>query len=156
MSDLVQAIRSCKYLYLAELLEPADNELIVRLLEASSGAVVEDTAPSKEEDNDPVQKILAGSRPIEHYDGDRKFELFWGNYIGYSVINESYSNGEDDQPGNPGSLFMQFETSRYLDYLAKASIATSDYPGPFSHWAIYCLNHTIDVASESEPVIRLI
>jgi len=53
-----------------------------------------------------------------------------------------------------GSLFAEYTRSRYLDYLADASFPSKDYPGPYRHWALYYLNHTIHIASQVEPVIR--
>lgn len=103
-----------------------------------------------------VRSILVGSRKIQPMPGCRRFELVWKTYIGYSVVNESYSNGAPDASLAVGDRrrFAEYSSSQYLDYLAKASFASKDYPGPYRHWALYCQDHTIDIASQVDPIIR--
>jgi hypothetical protein len=153
MNAAIDAIRSCKYLWLDAISEPQDNQLRITILEATTGDLVSEPALAAEHD-EAVRSILAGSRTIGHFDGCRKFELFWQSYIGYSVVNESYSNGEPATSKGQGRLFVEYEGSNYLEYLSKASFATAKYPGPYRHWAVYCSNHTIDVASQVDPVVR--
>jgi hypothetical protein len=156
MTALADSIRSCDYLYLGALTEPSVNAIRIVLLEAKAGAPIDaDTLASE---SDPVlRSILVGSRKIDHFPGCRRFELVWKSYIGYSIVNESYSNGEPDTSVAVGvrrRLFVEFSRSQYLDYLAEASFASNDYPGPYRHWAIYCQDHTIDIASQVDPIIR--
>ncbi len=153
MTSAQDTIGSCRYLYLYRITEPEDNQLRIVILEATTGAPLTQEQMTAETD-EVLGSILAGSSPIEHTEGCKRFELLWENYIGYSVVNESYSNGEPEESNGKGRLLVVYETSNYLEYLSKASFATADYPGPFKHWAIYCLNHTIDVASQVEPRIR--
>ena len=155
MNSLIDRIRSCDYLYLDALTEPSVNEIRIVLLEAKAGSPIDADTLSSE--SDPVlRSILAGSRKIEHFPGCRRFELVWKSYIGYSIVNESYSNSEPDTSVAVGDRrrFAEYSSSDYLDYLAKASFASKDYPGPYKHWALYCEDHTIDIASQVEPVIR--
>jgi len=42
---------------------------------------------------------------------------------------------------------------RYLDFVSTSTIATEDYPGPYKHYGILCLNHVFDVVSTSDPII---
>jgi hypothetical protein len=155
MNSLVDKIGSCTYLYLEALVEPSANEVRIVLLDAVAGPPVDaDTLASE---YDPVlRSILAGSRRIEPLPGCRRFELVWETYIGYSVVNESYSNGEPDTSIAVGDRrrFVEYSSSQYLDYLAKASFASKDYPGPYRHWALYCQDHRIDIASQVNPIIR--
>jgi hypothetical protein len=155
MTSVVDAIRSCKYLYLDAIREPEQNQLSIVLLEAIAGATLteEDFAA---EPNESIRAMLAGSKAIEHVEGCMKFELSWQRYIGYSVVNESYSNGEPESSNGRGRLLVEYEKSNYLEYLSRASFASTDYPGPFKHWAIHCLNHTIDVASQDAPIARVL
>jgi hypothetical protein len=125
------------------------------LLEAVAGPQVD--AGTLASEHDPVvRSILVGSRKIQPMPGCRRFELVWKTYIGYSVINESYSNGEPDASIAVGDRrrFVEYSTSQYLDYLAKASFASKDHPGPYRHWALYCQDHTIDIASQADPIVR--
>ncbi len=141
---------------LDDLSELIDNSIRIVLLEATVGKQYPHEELLEAESNEVIRNLIRISRPIDHYSGDRKFELYWDSYIAYSIVDEAYSNGEEDVPDMPNSLFMEFEKSNYLDYLAKATFATSEYPGPYRHWAIYCLNHTINVASQYKPVTRVI
>ena len=155
MNSLVDRIRSCDYLYLGALTEPSVNELRIVLLEAKAGLPID--AETLASESDPViRSILVGSRKIDHFPGCRRFELIWKSYIGYSVVNESYSNGEPDTSVAVGDRrnFAEYSSSHYLDYLAKASFASRDYPGPYRHWALYCQDHTIDIASQVDPIMR--
>jgi hypothetical protein len=153
MVSVIEAIRSCSYLYLDAITELQVNQLRIVILEARAGAVISE-AELQAEPDETLRSTLKGSRAIAHFEGCRKFELFWESYIGYSVVNESYSNGEPTTSNGKGRLFVEYERSNYLEYLSKATFATAQYPGPFRHWAIDCLNHTIDVASQAEPVVR--
>lgn len=153
--SLIDSIRSCEYLYLESITEPRVNEIRVVLLEAVAGPVID--ADKLAAESDPVlRSIRVGAREIDHFPGCRRFELVWKSYIGYSVVNESYSNGEPSASTVVGdrSQFTEYTSSEYLAYLANASFASKDYPGPYRHWAIYCQNHTVNIASQVEPVIR--
>ena len=136
-------INHCPYLYLSELAEPDDNSLRVILHEARSG-----DALSVADISGPVTAV----RPIEHRPGYQVFELNWNSYIAYSVRNESYASRDTNEVFE-GELFRTYSQSRYLDFVAASTIASADYPGPFRHWGIICLNHVIDVVSVDEPEI---
>jgi hypothetical protein len=155
MNPVADEIRSCNYLYLETLTEPGVNDLRIVLLEAVAGPPI--SAEELASESDPVlRSILVGSRKIDPQPGCRRFELVWESYIGYSVVNESYSNSEPATSVAVGDRrrFAEYSSSQYLDYLAKASFASKDYPGPYRHWALYCQDHTIDIASQVEPLIR--
>lgn len=154
MDAQIEAIRSCKYLYLQSISEPEVNRLRVVILEATSDATVGETiglSGSLEMPPGP----FSTARPILHGPGCRIFELFWDSYIGYAVQNESYSVAEPEESEGEGRLFVRYTKSTYLDYLTKVTFASADFPGPFVHWGIYCLDHTIDVASMAPPRITI-
>ena len=125
------------------------------VLEAGAG---EDPDPDKYQnvENPTLRTVLTQTKPIVHDATHRTFELTWPSYIGYSVINESYSNGEPKESNGEGRLLVVYTHSQYLEYLSKASFADAQHPGPFKHWALYCLNHTIDVASTVEPRMQVL
>jgi len=141
--NIFHEIDDCKYLYLEDLSEPEENAFKVVVLEAATGIV------AKPGDNAPLTNVS----PIEHTQGCRVFEITWSSYIAYSVRNESYAQNGDDK--FEGRLFRYYSKSHFLDYVASATLATSDYPGPFRHWSIACLNHVIDVVSQVEPAMRV-
>lgn len=154
MDAQIEAIRSCKYLYLQSISEPEVNRLRVAILEATSDAPIGETvglAGSFEVPPGP----FSTARAILHGPGCRIFELFWDSYIGYAVQNESYSVAEPKESEGEGRLLVRYTKSTYLDYLTKVTFASADFPGPFVHWGIYCLDHTIDVASMAAPRITI-
>ena len=141
-------IDSCKYLYLRQLGEPQDNQLRVVVEEA-------DASPF------PESREVAGSKfsevcPIESTGNSRLFEVVWEHYIAYNVMNESYCRVDPYDIIQSGKLMRIYSRSRFLDFLALASIASKDWPGPFIHYVLICLNHVIDVACPNPPTIRLI
>jgi hypothetical protein len=147
-------IQDCKYLYLHSIDEPDDGGLRLVVHEARVGGspsaerLAEETVPA-------LQAILSGGKVIEHSSGCKIFEITWDRYIAYAVENESYALPEPKESVGTGRLFIEYSSSIYLEYLSKATFASTDYPGPFKHWAVCCLDHIVNVASESEPVITV-
>ena len=139
-------IDACKYLFLRELGEPEENSLRLVIEEAKADGPPEDFEvwPGK---------IIQGTRPIESDWTCRAFELVWPTYVSYSVRNESFCT-PDEAEAWEGRLFCLYTKSHFLDYVARATFASSDYPGPLRHWGINCLNHIVDVVSAEEPRIR--
>lgn len=101
-----------------------------------------------------VRAVLQQCSAIEHRRGCKVFTLYWPSYIAYAVENESYASGSPEEESS-GRLFREYTKSAYLDYLAIATFAAKDYPGPFKHWGVMCLDHIINVASTDEPVINV-
>lgn len=133
-----------QYLDLAEILEPEQNSLRVIVLEAKvmTGLTAASMVPP-----------IAGALPVLHSTGCRVFEVEWDSYIAYSVRNESYAQNSKGEQFE-GRHLRVYSTSRYLEFVADATIASKVAPGPFHHWALFCLNHVVDVVSVSEPTIR--
>jgi len=154
MNPQIEAIRACKYLYLHSISEPEENTLRVVLHEATVGGppTLQELAAEKLHE---VRELLASSKAIVHRQGCQVFELVWPSYIGYSIENESYGSPEPKESLGEGRLMVEYTQSVYLSYLAKATFASTEYPGPFKHWALYCLNHIVNVASVEEPHITV-
>jgi hypothetical protein len=152
MSHLTDIFADCKYLYLDRLFEPAENQLAVRILEATDGGQIPEAVLASEPFK-PLKTALANASAIEHRAGCRVFEITWRSYVGYSVLNESFALPEPESSTRVGQLFVEYTSSTYLDYLNRASWACADFPGPYRHWAALCLNHIVDVASVDEPVV---
>ena len=151
MNNDIEAIRSCKWLFLSETGEPQDNELRLVVSEAGTGSPPSESGLA-EEKSPELRKILSESRQIIHGPRMRAFEITWPTYIAYSVRNESYTT-LDEYEKYEGRNFVKYSTSRYLDFVSKSTFAANDYPGPFSHWGLLCLNHIIVVVSVDEPTI---
>lgn len=154
MSEGIVAIETCKWLYLHEIGEPADNELRLVVAEARSGELV-NAAAATEEELPALREILANSRPIVHGPGCRVFEITWSSYIAYSVRNESFVSANSLEI-RAGRLFVEYSVSKYLDFVEAATFARTDFPGPFKHWGINCLNHVIDIVSTEAPLIKFV
>jgi hypothetical protein len=71
-------------------------------------------------------------------------------------MNESYARVDEYDVAQSGKLMKIYSKSHFLDYLALASIASKDYPGPFVHYGLICLNHVIDVACQTPPTINML
>lgn len=153
MDAKIEAIRSAKYLYMDSIAEPQDNCLRLVILEATSDVLPGQTVGSDEVT--PLPGPFSAATPIVHGPGCRVFEIVWESYIGYAVQNESFHVPEPKESEGDGRLFVRYTKSVYLDYLAKVTFASAEFPGPFVHWGIYCLNHTIEVASMAAPKITI-
>ncbi|HYA66867.1 MAG TPA: hypothetical protein VEE84_09260 [Burkholderiaceae bacterium] len=153
MIDNATLIDSCKHLYLRLLEEPEANALRLIIEEViGSDQIIPDTA----EPDSSLPTADASSTAGERAQGGRIFEVSWRSYIAYCVRNESYARSEPKGNGK-GRVFIKHTRSSYLDYLSVATLASDLFPAifprPIEHWAIYCLNHAVDVASIYEPEI---
>jgi hypothetical protein len=144
---MIDQLDACTYLFLCGITEPNDNSLQLLIEEAR--------ASDTPEDIEILGVKLEGTRSIEHDEVCRVFEVYWENYISYSVTNESYANA--DAPDSfVGQRVRYYSSSPFLEYIRHATFASDEYPGPYKHIAILCENHIIDVASMSEPQVRLV
>jgi len=152
MNEPSLLIDACKYLYLVSITEPDDGGLRIVVQEARAGGapaasvLADETLPE-------LKAILSQSSVIQHGPGCKVFELYWSSYIGYAVENESYAQNHPYDVRSKGRLLVEYSKSVYLEYLSKASFASSDYPGAYKHWAVLCLDHIVNVASITEPRI---
>ena len=148
MDDPIAAIRACHSLYLQSVSEPDYNEVQVVLLEGRLGR---GATPEEIEEN----PMLAKARLVEHGPGCQIFVLSWPIYVAYAVENESYANPEPASSVGERGLVSVFTQSLYLDHLSRTTWASAEFPGPFRHWAMYCSNHVVHVASTEEPEITV-
>ena len=144
--QLFADLNSCEYIYLREISEPADNRLRLVIEEARAAPKIQSMEISGLEFSD--------YRAIESTDGCRLFELIWDSYVAYSVRNESFTVQDAYEEIESGKLACVYSKSRFLDYVADATIASNEYPGPFRHIGLNCLNHIVDVISTVTPVVR--
>jgi hypothetical protein len=153
MSLGADSINSCKYLFLKEIGEPSENELRLVINEAVSTRPISAEALSVHPPE--IRELLSSAKEILHEPGCLIFEITWPSYIGYSVRNESYALPEPESSVGEGALFVEYEKSRFLDSVSASTFASADYPGAFKHWAMYCQNHIVDVASTESPIIKV-
>lgn len=83
------------------------------------------------------------------------FEVIWPSYIGYAVRNESYTTWDKEEEWT-GSSFRIYSKSKFLDFIANGTFASDEYPGPFRHYEIICCDQIIDIASQDQPIVRLV
>ena len=143
-----EEIDACKCIYPREIGEPEDNALRLVIIEAKAdGAPVDvEVMPGK---------LVRGLCAIESDANCRAFEFVWPSYVAYSVRNESFTTLDKEEVWE-GRLLCLYSKSHFLDYVARATFASVDYPGPLRHWGINCLNHIVDVVSTVEPQVRAI
>lgn len=146
-SDIGSKINACEYLYLRDLSEP--KELSLRV-------VIDETKAEVVPTNINIGSVvLSDLRAIKPNPANFSFELVWPTYILYSVRNESFANPDKTEKWE-GRLFCTYSKSHFLEYAKNSTIASDEYPGPFQHWGINCLNHVIDVISHKQPILKIL
>lgn len=144
-------IQGCKWLFMNSISEPSDNELRLQIFEAVTLPASLDTFRPL---NEALDLNLPLGSPIEHVTGCKIFTLQWPSYVAYSVRNESYTT-VDNYEIFEGRNFVKYSKSRYLDFVRDATFADDGFPGPMTHWGIFCLNHIIDVVSCHQPDVSI-
>ena len=147
--NLIDRINQHRYLYLTELGEPEDN--VLRLV-VTEGRVGDDFAQPQDRE---LAGLMANSRPIVVDEMSAAYEIVFEQYIAYTVLNESFTVWDDAEKFE-GRLFRLYSASRFLSYVGTGTIASADYPGPYIHYGVVCLNHVIEVASTTAPIIRML
>lgn len=147
MSNFESEISSCKWLFLNSIGEPEENALRLELLEA---VTLCDPEAEVRPLNESLERGLPLGSPIRHVTGCRLFTLDWSDYVAYSVRNESYVT-TDEYEVFEGRNLVKYTKSRYLDFVEQTTFASDSYPGPMTHWGVFCLNHIVDIVSCSEP-----
>ena len=146
--NLIDQLNEHQYCYLAEIGEPAANQLRIVILEA--------TISDETEEIDLGVAKISDVHPIVTDETCRAYEIIFESYVGYSVRNESYV-GRDESEKFTGEIFRVYSKSHFLDYIrVSAMYASEDEPGEFMHYEVVCLDHVIDVASVDEPRISIL
>ena len=132
------------YLLLRSIAEPEENVLHLEVAEAMASGPAEDITISG--------VVLTGTQPLETIAGCYLYTIMFETYIAYAITNESYAQdaAEDRYEGKRARIYTE---SAFLAFLRSSTCASSEYPGPFKHYALCCLNHIIDVASCEPPKI---
>jgi hypothetical protein len=145
-ADVLADLNSCQHLYLREIGEADQNSL--RL-------VIEEGVPSPQTTSVNFGgTVIAGVHKVTFGKHTRLFEVIWDSYVAYSIRNESYVVKDDTEQYALGNLARIYSRSKFLDYVAIATIAANDYPGPSQHVELICECHIIDVVSTTLPSVR--
>ena len=140
-------INCFQYLFLSQIVELSDNELLVRITEAK--------VSEKEERAIIGTTDLGKSNRILIDKSSKVYEIHFDSYVAYSVVNESYSVFHEYEE-RIGRLFCIYSKSNYLDYILKETIVDFIHTCELKHYGINCLNHTINIVSLEEPIIKQI
>lgn len=146
-------INDCEYLFLRSVREIEELTLELIVTEAKAQPPVPDAAGTE----DPIEKMLAGSRPIMPDSTCRLFRLVFdrGTMVSYTVLNECYGKYPEQPEQFTGKLFRLFTWSHLLEFTKSTTYASNDYPGPLRHYQIACLNHVVDVICTGPPEIAV-
>lgn len=146
--NLIEQINSHEYLYLEEIGEPEVNVLRLVIAEVRGSNEVKDLTFGN--------SVITGVSPIVSDETCHTYEIIFGSYIAYSVLNESYVPGSGEEEIFTGRLFCVYSKSPFLNYIQAATFASEDYPGRFTHYGINCLDHVVEVVSIEEPQIMIL
>lgn len=148
--EAARQLNECDYLFLIDIREPEYLTLQLTIAEAKAQAPRFDTPPEH-----PLAALLNGGRPIEPDATCRVFRITFErkHMVSYTVVNESYGKYPDAPEQFQGKLFREFSRSYLLEYIAKATIATDDYPGKLRHYQLACQDHVVDVVCTAPPEI---
>ncbi|MDN3451813.1 MAG: hypothetical protein WBF39_05900 [Planococcus donghaensis] len=142
--NYTELLQCQSYLYLNSLFEPEDNALIVDIDRCKINATpIGETDTVSSYDPFDVDETL----PI--------IRLEFDFHIAYSVLNESFT-ALDKYEVYEGRFFSLYSKSRYLDFIEIGTTAEDEHPGPYKHYGINTLNHTIDVISTEPPRVSII
>jgi hypothetical protein len=137
-------IDTLEYGFLTKITESAENTLVFEI-EYGRPAEYEEMVKIGNQDFGMARRIIRDAK-------SPKYQIRFDEYIGYSVINESYADkGSEDFIGN---YLRVYQNSNYLDFIGKESFASKDYPGEFKHYEFLTENHIVDVISHYEPTIE--
>lgn len=145
VEDPIAEINECRSLFLADIQELGYNALQLAVAEGLPAG-----PPMSIEVGDT---IIPNCTPIETTDGSRVFEIVWHNYVGYTVLNESYADGSSEEYYE-GTRFRLYTRSRFIEYMSRATFASDEYPGPARHYCVACEDHIVHVLSVEAPTVR--
>jgi len=143
----IAEIDDCGFLFLTDLREGSHNSLHVQVAE---GRPVGSPKPIRVAGTE-----IPDCTAIEITGESRMFEIVWDNYVGYSVLNESYATPGDEYPGE-GNRFRTYSKSRFMQFIRQSTFACEDYPGPMRHYCVGCEDHIVNVVSVDPPTVRKI
>ncbi|TSJ40256.1 hypothetical protein FO440_10860 [Mucilaginibacter corticis] len=125
--EYFEEINSFWGIYITNIGEAKDNEVTIKISQAINGDLI-----------------------------PKEYSIRFESYASYAVINEIYTNTDsNDYEEWVGRLFCIYSKSNYLDYIRKDANAEGyhNFERQLKHYAFYCLNHIVHVATFNEPVI---
>lgn len=132
-------------LFMIDISEPRDNDLRVVVV------VADDPGPFAP--HDLGGGLIFEAREIKGGPASPVYEILWLDYVAYAVRNERFTTLAPGEDPKPDRLFT-VTASPFLDYVAAATFATDDFPGPLTQWSLITQNHCLDVVSTEPPQVR--
>lgn len=146
--NMIEKINSHGFLNLMDISEP--EPLTLQIIVSQAKVI----GPPRDIEIDDGE-VIDGACEIESTRDCLLYRIFFDSYILYTVLNECYDLA-DKSAEYSGNLFRTYSRSWYLKYTEGHTLASDDYPGPYRHYGIICLDHIIDITSCSEPLIDVI
>jgi len=144
-NEALADLNACEYLFLSEIEELDHNGLRLVVTEGRRAG-----------ESGPIQvgdAVIPGGTRIDVTDESAAFEIIWNKYVAYSVMNESFA-AVDEEEQYTGNRVRLYSKSHFKDYVARASFACDEYPGPTQHVEVVCENHSIDVIAATAPIVH--
>jgi hypothetical protein len=145
VADPIGEINDCRSLFLADIQEMGRNSLQI--------AVAEGLPAGPPASIEVGGTIIRNRTPIEATDERRVFEIVWRSYVGYAVLNESYSDVSDEERYE-GTRFRIYSKSRFIEYMSRTTFASDKHPGPTRHYCLACEDHILNVLSVEAQAMR--
>ncbi len=109
------------------------------------------------------EQIFAGvsigtAREIIPSSSDRLLEIYWEDYVGYSVLSEDYANVEEGNQlpeRNYEFAVRLLSNGWFTEYMKQATFADNEFPGPLKYWEVLGSDYGVHVWSHIEPTVRL-
>ena len=100
----------------------------------------------------PENSIIGEAFPVNYNDQSERYSLTFLNFVGYSILNESYDNLDTTNEINIDG-FRIYKKSNFLDYVLKDTFATQILKEEILHYFFLREIHLINVASAEVPEI---
>lgn len=93
-------------------------------------------------------------RALSVTDKSDVFSFTFCNFVSYSVTEEMFIQ-QAPTDNFQGNRIRIYSKSRFLDFVADTTWATSDFPGPLRHYQLITLDHIIDIVAAEPPTISM-
>ena len=135
----IEIINNSKWVFLesAKVQESTDLELIFVIGSVS---------------NEPENTIVGEAFPVDYDNQSDRFKVTFNDFVGYSILNESYDNIDTSNEINIDG-FRIYKKSNFLDYVLQDTFATQIIEEDVLHYFFFTQSHLINVASAEAPEI---
>lgn len=135
----IEIINNSKWVFLesAQVYENTDLELIFVIGSVS---------------NDPNNTLVGEAYPVDYDDQSERYSMTFNDFVGYSILNESYDNIDTSNEIIIDG-FRIYKESNFLDYILKDTFATQIIEEDIFHYFFFTQDHLINVASSKSPDI---